>query len=90
MVDESAGLVDLAVHVRAVGLEAGERATVRAEATDSNGQHHRCALGFVDATHFGRAFKIQYGVMPIEYRRLRTLSTPDGPATDRGRLAEAD
>jgi AraC-like DNA-binding protein len=36
--------------------------------------------GFIDATHFGRAFKIQYGVTPSEYRRLGALSTPDRPA----------
>jgi hypothetical protein len=34
--------------------------------------------GFVDATHFTRAFKTEYGVTPGEYRRLCTRSAPAG------------
>jgi AraC-like DNA-binding protein len=32
--------------------------------------------GFVDATHFGRAFKTEYGMSPGEYRRLCARPTP--------------
>jgi AraC-like DNA-binding protein len=33
--------------------------------------------GFVDATHFGRVFKAEYGMNPSEYRRLCAGPTPD-------------
>jgi AraC-like DNA-binding protein len=36
--------------------------------------------GFVDATHFGRAFRSRYGVTPSEYRRICAVSTSDSPA----------
>jgi AraC-like DNA-binding protein len=34
--------------------------------------------GFVDATHFGRVFRSQYGVTPSEYRRICALPTSGG------------
>lgn len=32
--------------------------------------------GFIDPTHFGRAFKQSYGMSPREWRNLKNLSTP--------------
>jgi AraC-like DNA-binding protein len=39
--------------------------------------------GFVDPTHFTRAFRAEYGMSPSEYRRLRALSTSDRYAVQR-------